>query len=277
MKFMKKTALILTLILTLLFSAAAGALPYMAVANPTPQPPPAVTINSPVGVVNSSDVSLSITVTVFGRFVIGSELIVEGIKWLTYSVDRSPNHQIDVALKLTKLPTYGEPEDRYVGSDMVYRLSDGVHGLTIQGESTFNNTIYKFAYFAVDTTQPSVSIRSPENKTYNTPSITLNFIVDETPSNMSYSLDGRPKAAVTENMTLPDLPYGSHNLTIYAMDGAGNTGVSRTIYFSISEETEPAPEPEPESFPAVPVAAASVAAVVVVGAGLLVYFKKRKK
>jgi hypothetical protein len=276
---LKRTALTLTLIIAFLFSATVGALSNVAVANPMPQAPPSVTIASPVGVVNSSDVSLSITVIVYGRISIGSELIVEGIKWVTYSVDRTLYHQVDVAITLTKIPTYGEPEDMYTGNAILSGLSDGVHGLTIRGESTFNNTISKFAYFTVDTVAPSVSVLSPENKTYNTTSIPLSFILNETASNMSFSLDGQPKAAVTENVTLPDLSYGSHNLTAYATDAAGNTGVSETVCFAISEETEaqPTPPPEHEPFPADLVIASVVTSATVVGAGLIVYFKKRKR
>jgi hypothetical protein len=69
-------------------------------------------------------------------------------------------------------------------------------------------------------------------------------------------------------MTLAGLPNGEHNLTIYATDTAGNIGSSETMYFTVDV---------PEPFPTVPVATASVVAAVVVGAGLLVYFKKRKR
>jgi hypothetical protein len=61
-----------------------------------------------------------------------------------------------------------------------------------------------------------------------------------------------------------------HNVTAYAWDVAGNVGTSETITFTIAE---------PELFPATPATVASVASVASVataGAGLLVYFKKRK-
>ena len=70
-------------------------------------------------------------------------------------------------------------------------------------------------------------------------------------------------------MTLAGLAYGVHNVTVYAVDMAGNIGTSETISFTIAEE--------PELFPVVPVAAASVASVALIGVGLLVYFKKRKR
>jgi hypothetical protein len=81
---------------------------------------------------------------------------------------------------------------------------------------------------------------------------------------MSYSLDGQDNVTIAGNTTLSGLPNGNHNVTVYATDKAGNVA-SETISFSVE-----AP------FPVVPVAAASVATIAVVGAGLLVYFKKRR-
>jgi hypothetical protein len=67
---------------------------------------------------------------------------------------------------------------------------------------------------------------------------------------------------------------GSHNLRFYANDTFGNIGASENVTLTIAL----APLVKPEAFPIVTVAAVSgVAAVVVVGAGLLVYFKKRKR
>jgi len=54
------------------------------------------------------------------------------------------------------------------------------------------------------------------------------------------------------------------------------SGWSSTQTLTISDSPTPSPEPQPEPFPTAFVVAASVAAVVV-GAGLLVYFKKRNR
>jgi hypothetical protein len=68
-------------------------------------------------------------------------------------------------------------------------------------------------------------------------------------------------------MTLTGLSNGSHNVTVYATDEAGNVGTSQTINFTIAK---------PESFPTTLVAVASVASVAVIGVILLIYFRKRK-
>jgi hypothetical protein len=83
---------------------------------------------------------------------------------------------------------------------------------------------------------------------------------------MYYNLDNENITEISGNTIITKLTLGQHNLTLYATDDAGNTGVSQTIHFKVAEE----------SFPTLPVAVASVASVAIVGAGLLVYFKKRK-
>jgi hypothetical protein len=118
-----------------------------------------------------------------------------------------------------------------------------------------------------DTVPPRISIVSPENKVYNASSVPLTFLIYETSSSMSYSLDGQNNVTVAGNTTVSDLPNGAHNLTVYVTDSAGNTGASETISFSIEV---------PEPFPTALVATASAASATVIGVGLLVYFKKRK-
>jgi hypothetical protein len=58
-------------------------------------------------------------------------------------------------------------------------------------------------------------------------------------------------------------------VTVYATDEAGNIGASQAINFTIDK---------PKPFPtAIVVAVSGASAVAVVGAGLFVYFKKRKR
>ncbi len=124
---------------------------------------------------------------------------------------------------------------------------------------------------------PKISIISPENKKYvalNDPFITvpLVFTTDESLSWVGYSLDGGSTATVT-NGTLIKIPIESRNLTLYAVDMAGNWADPQTVYYEIAFNLGPVPEP----FPVVPVTVAAVVAVAVAGVGLLVYFKKRAK
>jgi parallel beta-helix repeat protein len=120
----------------------------------------------------------------------------------------------------------------------------------------------------LDTTPPSISIASPENTTYTKNRVSLNFSTNEPVSWLGYSLDGQENVTITGNTTVSDLSNGLHKVTFYANDTSANTGKSKTVVFTVDV---------PEPFLTTIVAAASVAIVAVVGVGLLVYFKKRKR
>jgi hypothetical protein len=122
--------------------------------------------------------------------------------------------------------------------------------------------------FAVDSTPPLISNLSIKNETYDSGELPLNFTADGEISQASYSLDNQANETINGNTTIQGLTDGSHNLRIYAIDAAGNTGCSETVTFTVAK---------PDTFPTVPTAAASITAIAIVSTCLLVYFKKRKR
>jgi parallel beta-helix repeat protein len=116
-----------------------------------------------------------------------------------------------------------------------------------------------------DVAPPHISISSPENKTYNKSNVALTFSTSEPTSKISYSLDGQDNVTVNGNITLNDVPNGSHNLTLYATDKCGNTGASEIVYFSVEL-------PFPTTIVIAPIAIATA----VVSISLVAYFKKRE-
>jgi hypothetical protein len=132
----------------------------------------------------------------------------------------------------------------------------------INSSSSVDFTVY---------TIPVVSFLSFENRTFKTSDIPLNFIVNQPVSKITYCLDRQENVTITGNTTLTELSNGDHNVTIYATNEAGKTGVSETITFTIAK-----PELQPEPFPK-PIFVAPIVSAAFVGAGLLVYFKKRKR
>ena len=135
-----------------------------------------------------------------------------------------------------------------------------VHMYRTNGSSSVN--------FAIDVS-PIVSVLSLVNKTYDLSDVPLDFTVNQPVSQIAYNLDGKENITISGNTTLTGLSNGEHNITVYARDETGNTGASETIIFNVAK-----PEP-PEPFPTTMLIAPS-ASVAIVGAGLLVYFKKRK-
>ena len=112
---------------------------------------------------------------------------------------------------------------------------------------------------------PTVSIVSPENRTYTANSVPLTFTVNKPAKWMAYSLDGKANVTIDGNTTLNELPNGSHNITVYATDLEGNTAASKTIYFTVDAQG---------SFPTLLVTIASMISITGTATGLL-YYKKR--
>jgi hypothetical protein len=166
-----------------------------------------------------------------------------------------------------------------------------------------------YPYTNCDSSFVTVSIVSPENKTYNTNSVLLNITAGAYPGVwfLGYSLDdttyieiapGHPLAHIlTETVLLEQLPKGSHSIevkaTAMANDEDGQVIAYSKVYFTITKAlgptptpiptstpkptSTPSPEPTPvlEAFPTSLVLMASVG-IALAAIGLFVYFKKRK-
>jgi N-acetylneuraminic acid mutarotase len=167
---------------------------------------------------------------------------------------------------------FGEPISGSRFSLTVAVLNDQIYAIGGSNQMIFAPPPYKvnqrytpFGYGTPDPTYddepPEITLESPKNETYYSSSIPLQFIANEHIPWAGYKLDNENIIDISGNTTISELTVGSHTLTIYSIDIAGNNGVSKTISFSVAE------------FPFVPV----IAIVVVVACvGLLLYFKKRK-
>jgi parallel beta-helix repeat protein len=147
--------------------------------------------------------------------------------WIGYSLDQKANVTI-------------------WGNTTLLELNQGAHVITVSANNTFgfigsSNTLY----FAVDSISPTIIVLSPQNVTYSTSSLGLNFTINEKVLWAGFSLDHHPNATTIENMTLVMLSYGSHSITVYANDTVGNTGVSDTVYFLIAQLPSPSPSATP--------------------------------
>jgi len=120
-------------------------------------------------------------------------------------------------------------------------------------------------FASADITPPTISILSLENMSYPIGNLSLTFTASEPTSWIGYSLDGQKNITVAGNTVLTGLFVGSHYLTVYAADTAGNAGASETIYFRI--ET---------SFPTTLVVAVAIV-VCVFGFGLIVNLMTAKR
>lgn len=284
----RKTFLAVAFVLALLLSAVVGAcLVYLANANPfvgaiwtgevspdAETKPPTIVIISPENntAYRTDNVALSLNVSVGNSSTANARLI----KAIYYEADWQPdNIYVYERIPETNMPVITE----FSTTITLTSIPDGYHTITVNATERgdyldevdyCNNRYYKVfeitdsssVSFTVDTTPPKTSVLSPENKTYDTADVQLNFAVNETASQIKYSPDGQENVVVSGNTTLAGLPEGEHSVTVYAQDNAGNIGASATIYFSVKV-----------SLPTVVAAVAVSVAVVCIG--LLIYFKKR--
>ena len=167
--------------------------------------------------------------------------------WISYSIDGRANVTIS-------------------GKPTLSRLPDGSHSIVVYASDLAGNIgSSDIIHFTVDTSPPSISLLSPQNQTYNPADLLLNFTLNETATWIGYSLDGQETVTITGNTILTDLSYGSHAITVYATDPAGNTGTSETIHFSV-------PEPFPTAW-----TATAIAMIATGGVAFLFHFKRTNK
>jgi hypothetical protein len=243
-----------------------------------------INIASPSNITYSSGVlTLNVTVkALFGPSQYSSSMV--------YSIDGEDN--VTIPLTSALMPIYATATypngttatvisimSPYVTAGCVAlpELPEGPHELTVYANHERTSTNPSFpefiwdsstVYFTVDDGHPPViSALAVENKTYSQNALSLNFTTDEATLWMGYCLDGETNVTVAGNTTLAGLSDGSHSITVYVKDKAGNVGKSEKVFFTVDTQ---------EPFPTTAVATASGASVAVAGLGLLVYFKKRR-
>jgi hypothetical protein len=203
--------------------------------------------------------------------------------WFMYSIDDNQNMTATPSIISRDISTvtshHGGPTQhettRYSVKIDLHTLSEGWHkiagyiGVTVfLGENQLFGALLDYRtfdpLFFVVGGLPSIKVASLENTTYYTANIPLSFVTEHV-SQINYSVDGRDNVTIAGNTTLTGLPNGDHNLTVYAIDEIGNVGASETVFFSVEV-------PFPTTL-----AIACIVSVAVIGVGLFVYFKKRKR
>jgi hypothetical protein len=127
----------------------------------------------------------------------------------------------------------GELESLSEGKTTLKDLSEGSHNLVVYAWDLQGNSVSSSVVFSVDTTPPEITINSPQETTYSTSEIHLDFTVSEPVNWIAYSLDDKENVSITESTVLSGLSDGEHRLKMYAEDIVGNTGVSDTVNFKV--------------------------------------------
>ncbi|MCW4008593.1 MAG: kelch repeat-containing protein [Candidatus Bathyarchaeota archaeon] len=137
--------------------------------------------------------------------------------------------ETDTWTTATFMPTIRSDFGIAVVNDVLYVIGGYVHSTLGISPTAVNEQYFPLGYGV----PPKIKIISPANQVYNESSVALVFAVDKPAAWMGYSLDGRDVVMVAGNITLSELQNGAHNLTVYATDQYGNTGVSETVCFRV--------------------------------------------
>ena len=290
---MKKTAITLILVLTMILVGVKATKLVEANFYPFGGGPPTVVVSSP-----HAAPYIYVTPNLDLSFDYNAQKNLTQVASFSYSLDKSAN----ITLLTSKVIDFSE-----YNSCSVFRplgnLANGNHTLTVyayfadeSGSSIIDIT------FTVDTDfiPPEPFIISPLNQTYNTSEVPLIYTIDSKIFRSYYSLDtanyGFGRIEFTGNTTLTNLSEGSHTFRLSLETESHSLERYEyfflTVYFTI-DSNQSTPTPTPASEPIVtPYGEADVqntsqylsvggmvaftVAVLAFGLGLLVYLIKRK-
>jgi hypothetical protein len=248
---------------------------YNDISPPEGAQPPIITIHTPInGSSYPNDVTLTFDVT--APRITGDEAL-DAITRVYYKASWEAE---EVLVAEKRLGSFSIDLSNVRGGNLSVTIYAVGAGLIQTGEDfrEENGVVYSYNYydrfeligystvsFAKDFVPPRLTALSPQNRTYATSDVDLDFTVNEATSEMLYCLDGKENQTITGNVTLTGLENGAHKVTIYASDLAGNAATSTTIYFNVDSPTF-----------LITAIAASVATVAVISLVLIIYLKKRK-
>lgn len=168
---------------------------------------------------------------------------------------------------------------------VISKIPEGNHRITIQafGSGLYLENAQYLSYkefrinsqsqanFIIDTETPTSSILEIQNVS-TSQEIFLAFTVNEPILTASYSLDGQQNITMQGNTTLPNLPAGQHNVTIYTYDLAGNIGKSESTFF-VTQQPEPI---QSEPLPVIGISIIIAGVIFMLASFYLTYRRHRK-
>jgi hypothetical protein len=119
---------------------------------------------------------------------------------------------------------------------MLHAEVAGMHNVSAVASNENGTDMQTWAWNVQDITPPTVEMISPKEGWVNASiCVRLNFTA-EGPSGIDwigYSLDGGDNVTIAGNVTIGCLGAGSHNVTVYVNDTAGNENSSDTVSFTL--------------------------------------------
>ena len=187
----------------------------------------------------NSEIPLTIEVEMYPSGIPG--LGAEELAEVRYSVDGLPEKKSSVT---NEVNPQGYGTTGYASATII-GLSKGAHELFVRGHTSYGNFSSEIAsfnitiYFIVDSVSATIDVISPQQITYNSTTVSLNFKSYESLNWAGYSLDKKLISNCKNNTTITYLSNGIHSLRIYGTDGIGNVHASQSIVFFIDGKDPP--------------------------------------
>ncbi len=158
---------------------------------------------------------------------------------LSYILDGAPN----VKLRITRYET----SVTCFGKGTLSNLTNGHHKVKAVSVDSKGNVLSDSTTFLVNTTLrfPTLLL-SPNNNTYYSKEIQLNYTINDPKYTVYYRLDDSRQTTLADNTTLSELSEGQHTITVHATDHKTDTGLysKQTANFTV-DTINPTPTPTP--------------------------------
>jgi len=192
--------------------------------------------NDSLGNVNSSETvtfRVDLTVPAFNVFTVEGTYFNNGSNVLNFTVDELYLDTV-TAFNGSDEITLDNSTGNYLNA---ITLADGVYNVTISVNDTAGNENSTYVSFTVDTVNPEVTINTVE-RSYNYNTSILNVTVtDINLDSVVAEINGAENITLTETdgyfVTNESFSEGLYNVTIIAMDLAGNVNSSETVTFRV--------------------------------------------
>ena len=276
---MKRTGVTAIIAFTFMLSSIAG-IETLRVAEAYYAPPPSIEILSPIpapDVHSNASIMLNVRVNVLPKD--------PDVTFIRYSLDGKANITLTSLAKEDNVWYWTTTKDVFAQGKafsteaFLGTLADGNHSLTVYAPYADGKEMSRTREFIVDTNYeppvwhpPEIVLVSPQNQTYTSTEVSLTFATNETILYANYVLDpleGNGSQYLTGNVTLTGLSEGMHKLIVTVHTERGMA--TQSTFFTVAQETETT-----QLFSSLMMIAIVVAGALV-GLGLLVYFKKRKR
>ena len=98
---------------------------------------------------------------------------------------------------------------------------------------TMNTNLTLTGIFTTENEPATITLLSPENRTYIVADVPLEFSLNGTVTGIKYELDGQENVSIVGNITLVDLTNGQHRIILFGEDRLGNEVMSDIVYFTV--------------------------------------------